>query len=185
MAAKTGSKKPLTHWLNRTRMAASLGISTQAFDNWRVDSCARIGRETFYTVDAVLQNRLAKQAERLANSPDEQDTQINREQAEREKTLLTREQRIGQELKNAQTRRELAPVSLITWTLSNVGAQISAILESIPLKVKKLLPKLNAADIDHITREILKAQNVAARVTVDLDEYYDQEGAFEDTSLSR
>lgn len=47
------------HWLNKSRMAASLGISTQAFDKWGVEPVARIGREAFYDVRSVLENRLA------------------------------------------------------------------------------------------------------------------------------
>lgn len=46
------------HWLNKSRMATSLGISTQAFDKWGVEPVARIGREAFYDVRSVLENRL-------------------------------------------------------------------------------------------------------------------------------
>jgi phage terminase Nu1 subunit (DNA packaging protein) len=100
--------------------------------------------------------------------------------AEREAKLrLVQEQADGQALKNAQARRELAPVQLISWTLARVGSQISAIFDSIPLKVKKLMPKLSASDIEVIKRELIKAQNAASRVTVDLDEYYSG-GAAED-----
>nr|WP_132773025.1 DNA-packaging protein [Pseudomonas aeruginosa] len=45
-------------WLNKSEMAASLGISPQAFDKWGVEPAAKIGREVFYTAQAVLQNRL-------------------------------------------------------------------------------------------------------------------------------
>ena len=170
---KASRAAPLPTWINTKQMAASCGISVQAFSQWGVPKAGAIGREVFYTVDDVIENRIAKARERWEASqppPSPEDLQ-----ADKERTLLVREQRIGQELKNAQTRRELAPVALIDWTLSKVGAQISAILESIPLKVKKMLPRLTATEVEHIKRELVKAQNAAARVTVDLDEYYERD----------
>jgi len=161
------------HWLNQREMAKSCGISVQAFQAWGVESAATIGTEVFYTVDDVIENRLARQAARQRAAEPEGPAD---EDLDREKLRLTREQRIGQELKNAQTRRELAPIAVIEWTLGKVGAQIAAILESIPLKVKKVLPAMTATEIEHLKREVVKAQNAAARVTVDLDEYYDGDG---------
>ncbi|HBO7955132.1 TPA: DNA-packaging protein, partial [Pseudomonas aeruginosa] len=45
-------------WLNKSEMAASLGISPQAFDKWGVQPIERIGREAFYTVADVVENRI-------------------------------------------------------------------------------------------------------------------------------
>lgn len=74
-------------------------------------------------------------------------------------------------LKEAEIRRQTAPIAVIRWVLSRVAAQISAALEPVPGKVKRRLPKLTAAEIEIIKREIVKAQNMAARVTVDLNDY--------------
>lgn len=165
-------------WLNLGQMAASCGISTQAFKQWGVDPVARIGRESFFDAASVLRNRLAKQQDRSkAAAPEPSPDALD---ADRERTLLTRVQREGQELKNAQLRRELAPISLIEWTLSKVGNQIGAVLDSIPLKVKKVVPRLTAVEVEHIKREVVKAQNAAARIAVDLDEYYDERDARSD-----
>jgi terminase small subunit / prophage DNA-packing protein len=158
------------HWLNGRQMAASCGVSVQAFVAWRVEPVAKIGREQFYTAEAVLKNRLAR-AER-ARPPDPSPDALD---ADRERTLLTRVQREGQELKNAQLRKELAPISLLSWTLGKVGNQIGAVLDSIPLRVKKVAPRLSALELETIKREVVKAQNAAARVTIDLDEYYANE----------
>lgn len=97
-----------------------------------------------------------------------------------ERSKLTAAQCEGQELKNAQLRRELAPISLLSWTLGKVGNQIGAVLDSIPLKVKKVVPRLTAVEVEHIKREVVKAQNAASRITVDLDEYYDERDARSD-----
>jgi len=165
-------------WLNMRTMAASLGISVKSFQAWNVEPVARIGRESFFDAASVLRNRLAKQQDRAkAAAPEPSPDALD---ADRERTLLTRVQREGQELKNAQLRRELAPISLIEWTLGKVGNQIGAVLDSIPLKVKKVVPRLTAVEVEHIKREVVKAQNAASRIAVDLDEYYDERDARSD-----
>lgn len=45
-------------WLNKTQMSKALGISTQAFDKWGVDPVGKAGRETFFLVANVVDNRL-------------------------------------------------------------------------------------------------------------------------------
>ena len=91
---------------------------------------------------------------------------------ERERARLLSAQAEIAELKGAQLRRELAPINLIEWALGRVCNQMGAVLDSIPLKVKKMVPRLTAVEIEHIKREVVKAQNAAARVNLDLDEYY-------------
>ena len=161
-------RKPLKSWMNRSNLIASLGVSGTAFDNWNVEPVARVGREAFFTVGDVLKNRLDRQAELSGRA---EDASANEEQLE-EKTKLIRAQRIAQEIRNQESQRELAPVSLISWTLSKVGSQIAAILDSIPLKIKTIAPRLTSVEIEHIRREIIKCQNAASNVDVDLDEYY-------------
>ena len=67
----------------------------------------------------------------------------------------------------------MAPVAVIEWVVGKAGAQIAAILDSLPLQLKKRNPKLTASNIDTIRREIAKAQKAAAQMSVDLDEYYE------------
>ena len=170
-------------WLTPKEMASGLGITVQAFSRWGVAPVAKIGRETLYDVASVV----AYREERVASEKDKAIERLQAriadleasgttvvDEARREQMLLVREQREGQSLKNAQLRKELAPVSAIEWVLGRVGAQISAILDSIPLKMKKVLPRLTAAEIEMMKRELVKAQNAAARVTVNLDEYFDR-----------
>lgn len=176
MAASKGAakpQKPQPGWLNKQDMAASCGVSLTGFDKWDIEPVAKIGRNTYYRVADVLDNRKARWSATLAvKQASEQAPELpSVVEAEREKMLLTREQRIGQELKNAQTRRELAPVKLLEWVIGKVGGQISAHLESVPLLVKKRVPRLSASEIEVIKREIIKAQNMASRMTLDLDEY--------------
>jgi phage terminase Nu1 subunit (DNA packaging protein) len=155
-------------WQNRTTAAAAQGVSVQAFDAWGVAPVAKIGREVFYLAGDITANRVANA---LAKAEQQG---VSNTDAEQEKLLLVRAQREGQELKNAQTRNELAPIDLISWTLSKVAGQISAILDAVPLKVKNIAPRLTAAEVEHIRREIVRAKNAAASVGVNLDEYYDR-----------
>jgi len=65
------TNQPNAAWLNKTNMALSLGISTQAFDKWKVKPVAKIGRETFFTVRSVVENRVdnaMRQAKSLRKS---------------------------------------------------------------------------------------------------------------------
>ena len=171
---KTAAKvKRESYWLTQSQMAKACGLSVQGFVKWQISPVAKIGRNAYYVVGHVLENRLVNQAARLTKSIDTA-TEAELFRAEREeKLLLTKAQREGQELKNAQLRKELAPVVVIEWVLGKVGGQISAILDALPLQLKKRNPKLTASNIETIRREIVKAQNAAAQVTVDIDEYND------------
>ncbi|EYS89475.1 hypothetical protein CF68_33065 [Cupriavidus sp. SK-4] len=84
-----------------------------------------------------------------------------------ERARLAKEQADRIALQNEVTRRELAPVHLIEQVLSQAGARVSGILEAIPGMLKRRLPTLSATDVELITREVAKARNIAAAVTLD------------------
>lgn len=88
-----------------------------------------------------------------------------------EKARLTKEQATKEALRNAQLRNELAPIDILQWTINKVGGQISSILSAVPLKIKRRIPSLTTSDVEMIKREIVKAQNAASKITIDLDEY--------------
>lgn len=173
-SGKPARIKKQPHWLNHKQMSQALGISPVAFREWGVQSVAKIGSNVYYEVGDVLRNRLQHQAAKHQAQP-EQATDKELARAEREEKLrLTKAQAEGQEIKNAQLRKELAPVAVIEWVIAKAGGQISAILDALPLQLKKRNPKLTAANIETIRREIVKVQNAAAQMTVDLDEYYER-----------
>lgn len=72
-------------------------------------------------------------------------------------------------LKEQETLGQLAPITALEWALSTVCSQISAILETIPAKLKRRLPQLTSADVDIVRKEIAKARNAAANIRIDLD----------------
>ena len=80
-------------------------------------------------------------------------------------------------LKKEELERRNAPIDVIAWVLGQVSGQISPLLEAIPLKVSRRVPGLSATEIEIITREIIKAQNAAAAVTIKLDEYRPNSGS--------
>lgn len=83
-----------------------------------------------------------------------------------ERARLASEQADKVAMQNAVTRRELAPVHLIEDVLVRAGAKVAGILDAIPGAVHRRVPKLKATDVDLIAREIAKARNVAASVTL-------------------
>ena len=76
----------------------------------------------------------------------------------------------AQEMKNAVTRRQLAPVELLEWALANIAEQVNSVLDSIPIKLKKRVPHLKASELEVAKREIIKAQNAASKSQLPWDQ---------------
>ncbi len=168
----TQKPKIESHWLDQATMAAALEISLSAFQKWRVDPVARIGRKVYYEVSTVIANRQEHQARQLEQRP-KPETPEDADLAQRQAKIgLTRAQAEGQELKNAQIRAELAPVKLIEWVIDQAGKGIARHLAGIPAAVKRSCSKLRPSDMKILQAEIVKAQRAAADMSVDLDQYY-------------
>lgn len=89
-------------WLNKSEMAASLGISPQAFDKWGVQPIERIGREAFYTVADVVENRIqhaARKQQPEGELPEGLDPYAEAKLTQ-ERLRLTKAQAYAQEQKN-------------------------------------------------------------------------------------
>ena len=119
----------------------------------------RPGKASVYDPRAIVQWAIEREIGSAA--PDDGGAAIN---LERERARLTREQADHTALKNGQIRKQLAPIKRLEEELSNVCGQIAAVLESIPLRVKRRVPRLTASEVEAIKREIVRAQNVAAGV---------------------
>lgn len=163
-------------WLNKGEMAASLGISPQAFDKWGVQPIARIGREAFFTVQSVVENRLAA-AERK-HQPDSEGAEGIDPFAEmkltQERLRLTAAQADHQEQKNEVARRRLVPVDFATYALARVASQIGSLLDTVPLKLRRKHPELDVRHIESLQREIATARNTAADLGENLPEMLDE-----------
>lgn len=95
-----------------------------------------------------------------------------------ERAALARAQRERIEMQNAETRRESAPVALLEMAVASIGRKVAAVLEAIPVKIKRRSKNLTAEDIEIITAEITKARNIAASALFDMD---DPDGSKRDT----
>lgn len=108
---------------------------------------------------------------------------------EYEQGRLARAQADGKEIENDIKRGELAPVEFISILLGRITSQIASILESIPQKVKRRVPGLSANDIEIIKKEIVKTQNAAAKVEINLEElvrnYVSSKGGVRTTGETR
>ena len=86
-----------------------------------------------------------------------------------ERAALARAQRERIEMQNAETRKETAPVVLLEIAVAAIGRKVAAVLEAIPVKIKRRSKNLTAEDIEIITAEITKARNIAASAQFDME----------------
>ncbi|WP_345848169.1 terminase small subunit [Shewanella algae] len=169
---KTPPKAPDVVLLNKRDLCSSLGISTQAFDKWGVNFREKRGRECLYSVADVVANRVGH-AERKAaainpdNDPDKPNIDF-------ERYRLTKAQADGQELKNEKERKEVVETAFATFVLGRTAAQMASILDQIPLRIKRKFPDLPPARIDAIKAEIIKAQNIAAELGGQLEDWLNE-----------
>jgi len=161
-------------WLNKKNMADSLGISVQAFDKWGVQPIAKIGRESFYDVRSVVDNRLKHQGIKQQPGLDEVDPLIGYK-IDCERLRLTREQADAQARKNKVGDKELVPVGFMIFALSSLSAQLASTLNTIPKSVKRKHPDIAVRHLDAVETEIAVTRNAATgladRVPELLDEY--------------
>jgi len=99
-----------------------------------------------------------------------------------ERAGLARAQRKKIEMQNQVTRKELAPSYLLEEILARAGTKAAAILDTIPGMIKRRVPSLTADDVAAIAREVAKARNIAASISLsNLDE--DEPDSADDTPV--
>jgi len=158
--------------INRLQAAYLLGVDERSLSTWqkrRNDPLPVLrkgtrGTPNEYDPAALLQWYVRQELAKVITTDKGEYLNLDAERAR-----LAKEQADGLELKNAIARREQAPITLLESALSDVGSQMAAVLASIPLKVKRRLPKLSASEIEIINREVIKAQNAARRVRINFD----------------
>lgn len=155
------------HWLNKSQMASSLGISVQAFDKWGVQPVAKLGREAFYEVRDVVANRLTNFEERNNPAPG---SELDPDSIDYQRFRLTREQADNMELKNEQARAKLIPIDLLTVILSRIAGEWSGQADTLVPNIVRKFPGLDSAIIESIKLAVVRMQNSVAR----LDEVADE-----------
>ena len=162
-------EKPEPYWLNATNMAKALGVSRAAMQQWGVKPVAVVKGQTYYLVEDILKNRIDHHLSKIKKSDGLSSSEANEAMAAAKLEEIT-ERAENLAIKNALLRKEVAPIKVLEEAIGKVCAQISAILESIPVNVKRRNAKLEASDIEIIKEEIVKCQNIAASATIDLDD---------------
>lgn len=159
-------------WLNKSEMAASLGISVQAFDKWGVEPIERIGRESFYTAQSVLENRLARQAQKQQPDPNEIDP-LAEQKLLQERLRHTTAQADSQELKNEVMRRRLVPVEFVSFMFAKVSAPIATSFDTLLMNIRRRVPDVPPRVLDIIAREAVKTRNECARLGEKVPDWID------------
>lgn len=174
MTTKSIAQQP--GWLNKSRMAASLGISVQAFDKWRVEPVSRIGREAFYDAKSVLANRLKHQGAKdqpVDENGEPLDPLIEYKQAQ-QKLRLTTEQADAQAMRNQVKAKKLVPVDFNVFALGKFGAAFGSALDTVHAKVKRRCPDIEVRHVEAIQHVIAVMRNELVDLAEKIPEYLDE-----------
>ena len=148
--------KPEQHWLNTNQMAASIGVSRQALHSWGVLPVAHIGKESFYTVQSVLENRLAHLEAKLSKT--------DPAAIENERLRLTKEQADNMAIKNEQARGKLVPIELLTLIVSRVAGEWAGQCDTLVPNIVRRFPGLDSQLVEFIKLTVVRMQNTVARL---------------------
>ncbi|MDG9891217.1 MULTISPECIES: terminase small subunit [Pseudomonas] len=171
MTNPTITRQP--YWLNKKRMAESLGISVQAFDKWGVEPVAKIGRESFYDTRSVLDNRLQHQSGKQQLGGDDIDP-LAEAKLLQERLRLTREQADSQAMRNEVKRRNLVPVGFMTFAITRFANLVGSGLDTIHTKVKRKHPDIEPRHLEAVQREVAVTRNEVANLHERLPEIHDE-----------
>lgn len=84
----------------------------------------------------------------------------------KQKAMLTAEQLREKKRENDIADNLVAPISIITNALQNVGKQMVALLEALPLEMKRANPKLTGHDIMMVKKSISKCCDAISRIQI-------------------
>lgn len=170
MANSSITRQP--EWLNKSRMAASLDISTQAFDKWGVEPVAKIGRESFYDVKSVVENRLKHQDKKHqpVGACGENLDPYAEQKLLQERLRLTKAQADAQELRNRVKERLLVPTNFCLFALVRLCSMLGSALDTVHVKVKRKHPDIELRFLEAIQHEVAVTRNEAADLAEALPE---------------
>lgn len=144
--------------MTQTQFADLIGVSQQAVSELLLRGTLRRGDNADVWLRAYCENLREQAAGRASTGLVQERARLAKEQADRVA------------MSNQQARRELAPVNVLEIALAKVGRQIVAVLEAIPVQLKRSSTTITAEDLRIITDEIIKARNLAAGIEINLDE---------------
>ncbi|MBD3100557.1 terminase small subunit [Escherichia coli] len=149
-----------SHLMNKKNMAQSCRVSATAFDKWGVTPVERKGREAFYDVASVIDNRISNAINQITNDKGE----IDDDQLLRVRIRLLTAQAEAQELKNDRDRGDVIDTEFCMYALSKLASQISSIMDSLPLTMQRSFPQMTPAMLDGLKKEVVRACNACTKL---------------------
>ncbi|MCS1282698.1 terminase small subunit, partial [Escherichia coli] len=149
-----------SYLMNKKNMAQSCRVSATAFDKWGVTPVERKGREAFYDVASVIDNRVSNAINQITNDKGE----IDDDQLLRVRIRLLTAQAEAQELKNERDRGDVIDTEFCMYALSKLASQISSIMDSIPLTMQRSFPQMTPAMLDGLKKEVVRACNACTKL---------------------
>lgn len=149
-----------SHLMNKKTMAQSCRVSATAFDKWGVTPVERKGREAFYDVASVIDNRVNNAISQLTNDKGE----IDDDELLRVRIRLLTAQAEAQELKNERDRGDVIDTEFCMYALSKLARQISSIMDSLPLTMQRSFPQMTPAMLDGLKKEVVRACNACTKL---------------------
>lgn len=168
---------PQPGWINQKDMAISCGVSVRTLRNWDLEPVAKIGRDTFYTVGDVIENRLAAHQQKQGKYGKSDDAEFGLESiidpVERLKAERMQEEIIQLRLRNAVLEGRSLPAWAVTEVLSRILSVAVGVFETLPLDIKRRYPDLDSSIITMLEERIAKTRNEAATVAQQLQDILD------------
>jgi len=168
------------HWcLTQTDAAEWVGVSVTMFRRYEIEPLTKRGRTVYYseselkTLVRKIEYQKGFRSGQASTPKDEADLLIAQARAQ---LRLTEEQGETAGLKNAQMRRELIPVQVVSMVLAKIGAQISGALDPLAGQLKRRIPSMTTADTHVVKEQVAKCKNLAASASIDDWESFDSEG---------
>lgn len=163
-------------WLNKSELATSLGISVQALNKWGLQPIARIGRESFFTVETVVDNRVQHAVSKLEknnNQPAPASLEAIADPVERLKAERMQEEIIQLRLRNSVLEGRSLPAWAVTEVLTRILSVAVAVFDTLPLDIKRRHPDLDTRIINMVEDRIAKIRNESSAVSRQLQEILD------------
>lgn len=148
------------HLLNKKNMAKSCKVGVTAFDKWGVEPVQRIGREAFYDAASVVSNRVENELSKIMD----QGGDIDDAELLKARIRLTNAQADAQELKNARETGEVIDTAFATYALAKLAAEISSIMDSLPLTINRKFPDMEPRYSNAIKVEVNRAVSRASTI---------------------
>lgn len=156
------------YWLSRIDAAASCGVALRTFDYWGVEPVGRVGQSHMFDIKSILENRLAHQRGDFVT--DEKGT-MTKAKAD---LNLTLEKTRQQKFKNDVEEGKYIPIDILEILCAGLSSRIGAVLDSLPLIIKRSYPDLPVEVIEELDKHFRKCQNAISNLDEQVDEILDE-----------